>query len=354
MKSKIIKNIGNNSIRYPIDKICKNNILLTSEQEIHFSRKVRLLFKIINDLKNNNIKVEKSYGKVLIKWKDLESIYSLEEIKELKQKVKEGILARKILVEKNMRLVCSIASVFSKSGLSFEDLRQEGALGLQKGVDRFNPEQGCRLSTYVTFWIKQSIINALNEYSKTIRLPVHVTEILLKQDKIKTSLEQKLGRKPTEDEIIFELNKKENYNITVNKLRFLKERSKVPVSLYEPIIDDNNEGCPDYLLLRITAKNSLESFNVINKAYDPEYYTLINSFIEDINKEIDKLPEEQRIAIRMNFGLGKYKKPRILDDIAKSLNFTRDKARSTLYSGINNLRKNSKNVLIDYALSDEI
>jgi len=352
MKSRILKSKGKDKINYPIDKICKDSVLLTPQQEIELGRKVKALFNIIKEIEGKGVTIKRKDNKMLIPWDQLESYYSKEVIKEYKEILNQGMKARKVMVEKNMRLVCSIVSSFCNSGLSFEDLRQEGALGLQKGIDRFDPEKGCRLSTYITCWIKQAIINALNEYSKTIRLPVHVTETLLKEGRIRIKLEQKLRRLPTDEEIVEELYKSENLNITTDKLRFLRQRSKVPISLYEPFNEDHSEINGDCLLLRVSDKNNLDAQN-LNKNYNPEYYTLITTFKEDILNEINKLPDNQKKAIIMSYGLDN-NPPRILDEIAKELKVTRDKARSTLCCGINTLRKNSKNKLIDYALTDEI
>lgn len=352
MKSRILKSRGKDNIEYPIDKICKTSTLLTPQQEIELGRKVKALFKVLNELKERGIRINYSNSIINFSNKDLELYYSKEQIKEYNEIINQGIKARNLMVEKNMRLVCSIASSFSNSGLSFEDLRQEGALGLQKGIDRFDPEKGCRLSTYITCWIKQAIINALNEYSKTIRLPVHVTETLLKEGKIRTKLEQKLRRPPTDEEVVDELYIKENVSITTSKLRFLRQRSKVPVSLYEPISEEYSDSNGDYLLLKITDRNTIDSNN-INENYSPEYFTLIANFREDLRKEIEKLPEVQKKAVIMSYGL-EGQEPKILDDIAAELKVTRDKARSTLCLAINTLRKNSKSKLIDYALADEI
>ena len=158
-------------------------------------------------------------------------VLSKEEEVALAKKVRSGARSVNRLVESNLSFVVKIANEYRTMGLAFEDLLNEGNIGLIKAVERFDPSKGGKLSTYAAWWIKQSIKRALANQSKTIRLPVHLVDKIARMRRITLRLSEEFGREPTDDEIALEI------GMTVNKVAHLKSVSVRPSSLDAPVGD---------------------------------------------------------------------------------------------------------------------
>jgi RNA polymerase primary sigma factor len=153
---------------------------------------------------------------------------------ELEEILQDGILAREHLIKANTRLVVSVAKKYIGRGVAFLDLIQEGNLGLMKAVSKFEYQRGFRFSTYATWWIRQTITRSIADQSRTIRIPVHMTDRLRVMYKAAHKLEQSFGRPPTQDELCVEI------GVGHDKLRWMIEVARIPVSLESPVGDEDD------------------------------------------------------------------------------------------------------------------
>ena len=241
-----------------------------------------------------------------------------EEIK-LAAQIKRGSKkAREQMITANLRLVVKIAHDFSKYGLPLLDLISEGNIGLMKAVERFDPEKGGKLSTYASWWIKQSIKRALSNQSKTIRLPVHMIDKLAKVRRISALLSEDLGRLPTNEELSEEL------GIPLKKLVLLKQYAMRPVSLDAPLGDDDGTHLGEVVQ--------------DEKAVDPSM-TLENSNLHgELDELLDSLDEREAHIIDHRFGLNG-KKPLTLEEISRDFGVSRERIRQVQNIALAKMKK---------------
>ncbi len=243
----------------------------------------------------------------------------------LGQTIKEGkkadsLRAKKQLVQANLRLVISIAKRYVGQGVMFLDLVQEGSIGLIKAAEKFDYTKSFKFSTYATWWIKQTIIRAISNSSRSIRIPVHMTDKIRKYKKAVLDLTFELNREPDEKELA------ERLGLSVKRVRSIKKAIiKEPISLDTPVTEDLN--VQDY---------------IEDKSYkSPDEQAQVSDLFTSIPHLLENLDERERRILQHRFGLNETK-PKTLEQLGKILGFSKERIRQLEELAINKLRNNDQ------------
>jgi len=318
-----------------------NHELLRKNEEIILARQIQILMKW-EELRSNYETLHQR-PPTYTEW--AEQIGGNITVVQLKKQIRRSQKAKAALTESNLRLVVSIARRYLNRGLNFQDLCQEGTLGLARACEKFDPERGFRFSTYATWWIKQGIMRAIADQSRTIRLPVHIHDQLNLIRRTEKDLSEEFGKEPTAEEVASKV------AMTTDKVEFLKKAALGSVSMETPLGNGKTKGSG----ASTGGSGGAKAFTIGDTIKDPSDAPIdIASYgmlKDDVGRLICTLNAREQVVIRMRFGLDDGK-AKTLEEIGRRFSVTRERIRQIEARALHKLRQPYRNHSVKCYIND--
>ncbi|MBE0411399.1 MAG: sigma-70 family RNA polymerase sigma factor [Anaerolineales bacterium] len=307
----VLKHVESNEMILLYVKEATQVPLLTKEEEVELSERIEQGRIAQQELAHGNVNQRR--------------------IQELRLMIEDGWRAREHLIRANARLVISIAKRYTGRGVPFLDLVQEGNIGLMRAAKKFEFRRGYKFSTYATWWIRQAITRAIAEQSRTIRLPVHMSDQIIRMKRVQHQLQQSMGRLPSDEELA------EALEVPMDKLEYMTEVSQQPISLQTPIREDEDESLGEFI----------EDAN----APDPEESAFKMVMDSDLKEILTHLPPREKRVLQLRFGLDSGQ-TLTLNEVGRKMGITRERVRQLESQALARLRSPDVKVKLHAYVND--